>query len=283
MNNKDIIRSYEQICSSLKSDKSEENKQRYLILFKELEIQLSRSFEEKMELLSYTARSLKEEIKRVDSIISLFTYRREFRARMIRDHKNYIGYEPLELEPLEVLSHEDDYRQYRDNLITADRIITGLIKSGKRLKTLNASLERNPRNKNVINSEIKEIQDARTKDLESLKNDKEVLEDLYNYCLTAPFNEENAYIEYIMIKMNPRSELKINLNKDNKRAVRSKKSGEEIKPVDEMPTTASIGSVKPNSIVNALNESKKEMSDINIPSNGILEDTQIIKIDTSKL
>ena len=44
MNNKAIFRSYNLACDSIKSDNSEENKQRYLIIFNELEIILNQRY-----------------------------------------------------------------------------------------------------------------------------------------------------------------------------------------------------------------------------------------------
>ena len=283
MDNKEILKSYEQICSMLKQNKTEEVKQQFLILFKELEIQLNKTFDEKMEQLSYTARNLREEIKRIDVIMSLIKNRREFRTRMISDHKKFLGYEPLELDEIEAFEQIEDFMQYKQNLMDANKIMIDLIKSGKKLKGLRSQLERNPKNSNYINTEIEKISRARTELFDILKNNEAVLEDIYSYCLTAPFNEENAYIEYILIKLNPKSELKINLNEDNKRSIKSRMPKEESKPQDIMPVIDNIGSVKPNNLLDNLTEAVNENNDINIPTNGLVENENTIQITEEEL
>ena len=283
MSNKEIIKSYEQICGVLKQNNSEENKQQYLILFKELEIQLNKSFNGKLEQLSYTAKNMREEIRRIDVILSLIKNRQEFRTRMIKDHRKYIGYDPLELDEIEIFDQVGDYESYKNNLVKANQIIVNLIRSGKKLKSLKSQLERNPKNADYLNVEISNLQKIRTEQIEELKKDADVLEDLYNYCLTAPFNEENAYIEYILIKLNPKSELKINLGMDNKRAIKNRKSQETIEVKKEMPELKSIGSVRPNNIFMRLEKASKEITDINIPTNGLIEQEESIKVNVNEL
>lgn len=276
MSNKEIIRAYEDAVKALKKDKTEDNKQKFLIMFKELELQLTKSFDTKMEQLSYTAKSIRDEIKRVEVILSLINNRREFRNRMVSDYTKFIGYEPVDLDSLMVLDEESDYVAYRTNLIVANEIILDLIKSGKRLQFLKKSVEKKNRNKSQIESEIKELQDYRKDKFDELRSNGNVIEDLYNYCLTAPFNEENAYIEYILIKINPKSELKINLS-DNKREVK-KRSTQDKTIVDAMPDIIKLGSVRPTNILQRMEEAVKEHKDINLPTNGLIDNSDDIKI-----
>ena len=276
MSNKEIIRAYEDAVKALKKDKTEDNKQKFLIMFKELELQLTKSFDTKMEQLSYTAKSIRDEIKRVEVILSLINNRREFRNRMVSDYTKFIGYEPVDLDSLMVLDEESDYVAYRTNLIVANEIILDLIKSGKRLQFLKKSVEKKNRNKSQIESEIKRLQDYRKDKFDELRSNGNVIEDLYNYCLTAPFNEENAYIEYILIKINPKSELKINLS-DNKREVK-KRSTQDKTIVDAMPDIIKLGSVRPTNILQRMEEAVKEHKDINLPTNGLIDNSDDIKI-----
>lgn len=276
MSNKEIIRAYEDAVKALKKDKTEDNKQKFLIMFKELELQLTKSFDTKMEQLSYTAKSIRDEIKRVEVILSLINNRREFRNRMVSDYIKFIGYEPVDLDSLMVLDEESDYVAYRTNLIVANEIILDLIKSGKRLQFLKKSVEKKNRNKSQIESEIKRLQDYRKDKFDELRSNGNVIEDLYNYCLTAPFNEENAYIEYILIKINPKSELKINLS-DNKREVK-KRSTQDKTIVDAMPDIIKLGSVRPTNILQRMEEAVKEHKDINLPTNGLIDNSDDIKI-----
>lgn len=283
MSNKEIIKSYEQTCNILKQNNTEDTKQQYLIIFKELEIQLSKSFSEKLEQLSYTAKNLREEIRRVDAILALIKNRREFRTRMISDHRKYIGYDPLDLEPIEIFEQVDDYESYKNNLIKADKIIIDLLRSEKKLKSFNAQLERNPKNADYLNAEIYKLQHLRDELIEKLKSNSDILDDLYNYCLTAPFNEENAYLEYILIKINPKSELKINLNADNKRSIKSRKKIESKEVGENIPRLVELGSVKPNTIFDKFKTALIKNKNVNIPTNGLIDQDETIKIDNDKL
>lgn len=279
MNNKNIIKSYEQVCDTLKRDKSEETKQRYLIIFKELDLQLTKEFESRIETLSVTAPNLREEIKRIESILSLINYRREFRNKMIEDYTNLIGYKPVDLDELPQLDDEADYVAYKTNLIVANEIILDLIKSGKKVGTLKNQLNKRSKNKAEIQKNIDAIQTERSEKLEALKSNEAVLDDLYDYCLTAPFNEENAYIQYIMIKLNPKGELKINLNRKPNRTV--KKHEMEVtdnKPLEEMPIVPNIGSVRPNNMLKYMEDTITNFEDLNIPTNGLIDNTTEIKV-----
>lgn len=282
MSNKEIIRSYEQICGVLKQNNTEDTKQQFLILFKELEIQLNKSFNEKIDQLSYTAKNLREEIRRVDVILSLIKNRQEFRNRMINDHRRFLGYDPLELDDIEIFKQVKDFEAYKNNLVKANEIMVNLIRTGKKLRSYKNQLERNPKNAIYLNKEIAKLQQTRLQKIEDLKNNSEVIDDLYSYCLTAPFNEENAYIEYILIKINPKSELKINLNLDNKRNIRTR-NNEEKQVQETMPDLKQLGSVKPNNFLTKLEEATKKNKDINIPTNGLIDQEEIIKVDIGEL
>lgn len=283
MNNREIIKSYEQLCSTLRVNSSEEMKQQFLILFKELEIQLNKSFDENMEILSYTSKSLREEMRRIDNILSLIKSRKEFRNNMINDHRKYIGYDPLDLKEIKVFDEIENYKAYKNNLKIAFEIITGLIKSDRKLKALRSQIGRNPKNANYLQKEIDRIIELRTNQIEDLKTKTEVMDDLYNYGLTAPFNEENAYINYLLIKLNSKNKIKIDLSRDNKRVIVSRTKKEEKPKKDTIPESASLGSVKPNNMVNKLNGAPKRKKDINIPTNGLTHDDEIIKIDVKEI
>ena len=284
MNNSEIIKKYDQICASLDKDNSETNKQQYLIIFKELDIQLNKSFQTKMEQLSYSAKSLKEEIRRVDTILKIISNRIKARNKMISDHHKYIGYDPLELEGIDGIERENDYKLYLSNLEKSNAIITELIRCGKKLKTLKIQLEKSAKRQPSIEEEISKIQKYRASKMNELKSDAEALEDLYNYCLTAPFNEENAYIEYILIKLNPGGELKINLEKeDNKRTLKNRSNMSRDKVQETMPEINKVGAVRPNNMLTRLENATKEFDSIDIPTNGLINNKEQIKIDMNKI
>lgn len=276
MNNKNIIKNYEQVCSLLRNDKTEETKQRFLIIFKELDIQLTKEFKAKLESLSETAPTIKMEVARIEEILSAIKERKNLQERMLEDYIHYLGYKPVDMEIIPELEDEADYIAYRANLIVANEIISDLIKSGKRVNSLKANLAKK-KNKDGLEAEIDSIQKDRAEKLETLKSNEAVLNDLYEYCLTAPFNEENAYIEYILIKINPRGTLKIDLSK-TKRNIK-KRNEEKKTPLEEMPMTTMIGSVRPNNMLKVMEETVAAFDDINVPTNGLIGTTEKIEVD----
>lgn len=283
MNIKNIIKSYEQICQIIKNDKSEDTKQRFIILFRELDLQLNNDFEEKLDKYSSTAPNLREEIKRVERILSLMDNRKEFRNSMVDDFKTFIGYAPADMLEIPALESEKDYVAYKTNLIVGNEIVLDLIKSGKKVAQLKNQLKRSRKNKKQIEENINEIQKDRSAKLEALKSNEEVLNDLYTYCLTAPFNEENAYIEYIMIKINPKGELKINLNNKPKRTVKRPEERSDNKPLEEMPIVPSLGTVRPNNMLKYMEETVAAFEDITVPTNGLVENSEKINISKKEI
>jgi hypothetical protein len=283
MNNKAIIKSYEEACNLLKKDKSEDAKQKFLIIFKELDLQLNKELEERIEKLEATAPNLREEINRIEGILSLIKYRCESRTKMVNDYKMYIGYEPVDLVEVPHLEDEKDYVAYKTNLIVANEIVTDLIKSGKRVSALKEQLKKRGKNKIQIQKEIEELQNERGEKLEALKSNSGVLDDLYDYCLTAPFNEENAYIEYLMIKLNPSGILKINLKKTPKRTVKKHEVEADTRPLEEMPIVPSIGSVRPNNMLKYMEETALQFDDVTIPSNGLIDNNSAVKVNAKNI
>ena len=221
MDSKNLIKAYEQLCVKVKKDNNEENKQRYLMLFNELDSKLDKTFDEKMEQLSYSARNILEEIKRVELILEIIKIRRQDRNRMVRDYTKIIGYAPKDLDNLLFLDSEADYVAYRTNLIVANEMIVDLIKIDRQLNALQKDLLKK-RNKKDIKNKILKLEQEQSEKFEELKNNKNVVEDLYNYCLTAPYSVGNAYIEYVLIKLLPRTKLPVSLG-PNKRNIAKKK------------------------------------------------------------
>jgi len=101
MNIKELMKQYDLLCQNCNKSASEENKQQYLILFKELELSLNKEFHEIMENMSYTAKNIKEEINKTDKIIKEIEKRQNRRNKMSADHKKIMGYEPLNLKVID--------------------------------------------------------------------------------------------------------------------------------------------------------------------------------------
>lgn len=282
MDNRNIIKRYQQVCAELKTDKSEDAKQKYLIIFKELDLQLNNELETGIERNSYTGSTLRDEIKRIEAILSMLKYRREFRSKMTDEYVRFIGYNPIDLEELPHMEDEPDYVAYKTNLIIANEIMSDLIKSSKRVNSLKNSITK--KNKTKLLKELEALQDERSSKLQSLKDNKEVLDDLYDYCITAPFNDENAYIQYLLIKISPSGTLKIKLGDTPKRNIKKhEQNNSSVKPTGDMPIIPQIGSVRPNNILKYMEDSVSKFDDIVVPTNGLIDNTTEVQISPESI
>lgn len=202
MNNKAIIRQYTDTCDLLKKDKSEEAKQRFMIIFNELDLQLSKDYDKRMEKLVTYKDNIKSEIKRMESVLELTKMRIENRERMLKDYKKYIGYIPRkkDLKPLECAEKEKEYQDYKTYLSKANDLVDELSKSEKRLSSLKAQLEKRIRNRESLEKDIVKAEKDANRHFENLKKNEKALGALYDYCHNAPFNENNAYFLHLLIQ-----------------------------------------------------------------------------------
>lgn len=201
MSYNELIKAYNNVCLTLEKDKSEDNKQHYLIMFNELELLSNKKFKKTISKLDYTSNSLNKEIERIEKIIDTIKNRRELRTKMEDDYIKYIGYRPLELSDIGDVS-EEKYVANKTNLIVGNEIISDLIKSGQELKYVKDAFKANPSN-HELELKIDELKDYRNGKYRELKNSQNVINDLYEYVLKSPKNRENIYIEYVLLKVNP--------------------------------------------------------------------------------
>ena len=251
---RNIIKNYNETVKSIKKNPSEDNKQKFLIIFRKLDIQLNKELSTIISKKSRLGKTLEKEIDRLEDIINATTYRESFRNSMLEDYKDIIGYKPKNLMGIPFKTEE--YQKYLNNL----------------KKTLN---KKKSKNKKKVQTEIDKIQRERAKKIDKLKNNQDVVHALYDFIIAAPYSEENSYIEYLLIKIN--SFKKRDEEKESKK--KSKVSLDSILNVTDLKDIPNIGSVRPVNILNHLEDAKKKHKDLNLPSSGLLEKEKKIKVD----
>lgn len=293
--NKNIIKKYEQIFNIVKLNNNEENKQRYIIIFNQLDLQLNNQLTKVIENLSFTGKTLRQEIKRIEAILNALRSRHTYRNNMVQDYISVIGYAPQELLEIKEFENEKKYIEYGTNLQDGYKVISELMLSGKKINELRLQAKKKgKKNKALLNQEADKLQEERDTKIERLKNNESVINDLYDYCINAPFNELNAYIQYILIKINPKSTLKLKIEdpieEQTPEVIEETKVIEEpieekkiYKPAEEMPIILELGSVKPISLFENMDETMENFEDINLPSNGLIDNTEVINIDITNI
>ena len=76
---RNIIKNYNETVRKIKKNSNEDNKQKFLIIFRELDIQLSKELNLIISKKSKLGKTLDKEIERMESIINAATYRNNFR------------------------------------------------------------------------------------------------------------------------------------------------------------------------------------------------------------
>ena len=278
--NREIIKKYNEIITSLKKDKSEANKQKYMIIFKELDLQLSKELDQVVYNNAIVAKDLNGEVKRITTILTAIRYRTNFRDKMVKDYKSILGYKPKNLS--EIPYEEEEYKTYLEDINKGKEIISFLLESGQKITELKTEFKKKIKNKKKLNREIDKIQHRRAKLLEEIKKDLRLRKTLYNFVLTAPFSDENAYIQYILIKF----------NSDEKESKAKEEVKEEKKKVDlnsiitenfffdkDLPM---IEYEKPKNMLDFIKEAIKKYPELNLPTNGLGEQIEKITIEETK-
>ena len=276
--NREIIKKYNEIIVSLKKDKSEQNKQKYMIIFKELDLQLSKELDQVVYNNAIVAKDLNGEVRRINTILTAIKYRTNFRDKMVKDYKSILGYKPKNLS--EIPYEEEEYKTYLEDINKGKEIISFLLESGQKIAELKTEFKKKIKNKKKLNREIDKIQHRRAKLLEEIKKDLRLRKTLYNFVLTAPFSDENAYIQYILIKF----------NSDEKESKEEEK--EEKKKVDlnsiitenfffdkDLPM---IEYEKPKNMLDYIKEAVVKFPELNLPTNGLGEQIEQITIEETK-
>ena len=274
MDNKNIIKNYNETVKSLKKDKSEEKQQQFIIIFNELDLQLNKELERIVISKDNKCSSLEEEIDKLETIVRAIEYRENFRSNMVNDYKKIIGYKPKKLN--EIPYKKDSYEKELEKYKFGYEIIEDVMKKGLSVTNLKETLSKKKRGKKKIEDNIKKLQKERAISLDKLKNNKEVLDALYNFTISAPFSEENSYIEYLLIKINEPSAEETEIKKEEKPKI---KLSSIIEGLEEPPE---IEYQRPTNILDEMKKAVEKYGDINIPNYSLVSSEPKVKITFKK-
>ena len=273
MDNKNIIKNYNDTVKASKKDKSEEKKQQFIIIFNELDLQLNKELERIIVSKDKKSTSLEEEIDKLETIIRAIEYRENFRKNMVNDYKKIIGYKPKKLN--EIPYSKETYEKELEKYKFGYEIIEDVMKKGLSVTNLKETLSKKKRGKKKIEDNIKKLQKERAISLDKLKNNKEVLDALYNFTISAPFSEENSYIEYLLIKINEPT----NEEEEKKEEKPKLKLSSVIEGLEDPPE---IEYLRPTNILDEMKKAVEKYGDINIPNYSLVSREPKVKITFKK-
>ena len=193
---------------------------------------------------------------------------------MVNDYKKIIGYKPKKLN--EIPYKKDSYEKELEKYKFGYEIIEDVMKKGLSVTNLKETLSKKKRGKKKIEDNIKKLQKERAISLDKLKNNKEVLDALYNFTISAPFSEENSYIEYLLIKINEPSAEETEIKKEEKPKI---KLSSIIEGLEEPPE---IEYQRPTNILDEMKKAVEKYGDINIPNYSLVSSEPKVKITFKK-
>lgn len=273
MDNRNIIKNYNDTVKTCKKDKSEEKKQQFIIIFNELDLQLNKELSRIVKSKDNKSTSLEEEIDKLETIIRAIEYRENFRENMVNDYKKIIGYKPKKLNVIPYT--KDEYEKELEKYRFGYEIIEDVMKKGLSVTNLKETLSKKKRGKKKIEDNIKKLQKERAISLDKLKNNQEVLDALYNFTISAPFSEENSYIEYLLIKINEPT----NEEEEKKEEKPKLKLSSVIEGLEDPPE---IEYLRPTNILDEMKKAVEKYGDINIPNYNLVSSEPKIKITFKK-
>ena len=159
MDNKNIIKNYNDTVKASKKDKSEEKKQQFIIIFNELDLQLNKELERIIVSKDKKSTSLEEEIDKLETIIRAIEYRENFRKNMVNDYKKIIGYKPKKLN--EIPYSKETYEKELEKYKFGYEIIEDVMKKGLSVTNLKETLSKKKRGKKKIEDNLKKLQKER--------------------------------------------------------------------------------------------------------------------------
>ena len=125
--------------------------------------------------------------------------------KMIKDYTRLMKYKPKKLKPIPLEDKLERLENNKKNLKSAKSIITELIISGKQIREYK---KRKGFFEKKVASKIEELIPKRVKLIDLLRKSPEIMDDLYVFAIKAPFNEENGYINYLIVKSDPKNMIK---------------------------------------------------------------------------
>lgn len=204
MKEKDLIKNYKDAFKACKEKPTEQNKNVYINAFNAFDSKLNKDLTEYLDKCKEKSRTLKEESHRIERVIDAVNYRKSLREKMIKDYSSLMNYKPKKLSKIPLEHKLGEIKSYKQSIDDLAVIIKELITSGKQIREF-----KNKKSVFVADSKtIKKIEvltQTRVKLINLLKNNPKLMNDLYLYAVRAPYSNENGYINYLLIKSDPKN------------------------------------------------------------------------------
>ena len=191
MTDKELIKNYKDTYKAVTKKSTEKGKKIYINAFDAFDKKLNKDLDSYIKEINVRPANIDAEIIRIKKVINALHYRLDVRKKMLDD---YVKVQKIPLE-----NEYDRLKESLNNLTKAKDIIRELIISGKeirRIKKNNSVFKK----QNNMNKKIDSLIKKRIKLIELLKKAPDIMDDLYKFAIKAPFNEENGYINYLIVK-----------------------------------------------------------------------------------
>ena len=209
MTDKELIKNYKDTFKVAKDNPTEKAKKIYVNAFNAFDKKLNKDLEAYMESLSVRPISIQMEVSRIKKVLNALRYRLDVRDKMIKDYKQILGYKPKKITKIPFEKDYDKLKSTLNNLIKADSIIMDLIISGKEIRKIKRT-NTMFKNEKTAKLKIDKLIKKRVELIDLLKNSPEIMDDLYDFAVKASFNEVNGYINYLIVKSDPKGRLSNN-------------------------------------------------------------------------
>lgn len=207
MTDKELIKNYKDTFKMAKESQSEKAKKIYVNAFNAFDKKLNKDLDAYITSLNTRPVAIQMEITRIKKVLNALRYRLDVRDKMVSDYKQILGYKPKKLTKIPIEKEYTNLKSTLSNLTKADGIIKDLIISGKEIRKIKRS-NTVFKNEKAAKAKIDKLIKRRVELIDLLKKSPEIMDDLYDFAIKAPFNEENGYINYLIVKSDPKGILK---------------------------------------------------------------------------
>lgn len=286
--NLELKEKYKTIKNALIIEPNEKLLEEYKKLLDQLDSEESKKYLEEYNNYSFMTLTLEEEEERLSNLIKLITERKNSQENFKEDYKYITN---TELESLTEIKNQDkltDFNTRLSNLRLCLNTKQELIEIRDKRKELTSTSPNNKTAKQLAKLDKKE------NNLIDRLLDEPILMLLYEFCIIDTFEKDNLNLEELVNNLINSSEIKREkkelvveeLPKDQPQETPNEEAKEkdyksEIIPED-MPILTQIGTVKPVNIMKKLEETQEELNSVNLPSMGLLNNDNKVKLDSNE-
>lgn len=286
--NLELKEKYKTIKNALIIEPNEKLLEEYKKLLDQLDSEESKKYLEEYNNYSFMTLTLEEEEERLSNLIKLITERKNSQENFKEDYKYITN---TELESLTEIKNQDkltDFNTRLSNLRLCLNTKQELIEIRDKRKELTSTSPNNKTAKQLAKLDKKE------NNLIDRLLDEPILMLLYEFCIIDTFEKDNLNLEELVNNLINSSEIKREkkelvveeIKEDQPQETPNEEAKEkdyksEIIPED-MPILTQIGTVKPVNIMKKLEETQEELNSVNLPSMGLLNNDNKVKLDSNE-